>query len=152
MYARITTLRTTAAQHDEGARIVAEDLVPWAQNASGYCGLLRLDSREAGTTLVVTLWSTLGALEQSGEAPLLADLGEAVLALSGVDLLTQRLRVVPVDIAHRDSSPRDRLAVPVCPGRGAPPATARRAPPSRRPKKRGEPIRSPRADTGGFSR
>jgi hypothetical protein len=68
MHARITTLRTTAAQHDEGARIIAEDLVPWAQNASGYCGLLRLDSRDAETTLVVTLWSTLAALEQSGEA------------------------------------------------------------------------------------
>ena len=68
MHARITTLRTTSAQHDEGARIIVEQLVPWAQNASGYCGLLRLDSRETETTLVVTLWSTLGALEQSGEA------------------------------------------------------------------------------------
>jgi hypothetical protein len=86
MYARITTLRTTAAQHDEGARIIAEDLMPWAQNASGYCGLLRLDSREAGTTLVVTLWSTLGALEQSGEA--LARMATLAAEASGAEIVS----------------------------------------------------------------
>ena len=56
MHARITTLRTTSAQHDEGTRIIVEELVPWAQYARGYCGLLRLDIRENETSLVVTLW------------------------------------------------------------------------------------------------
>ena len=84
MHARITTLRTTAAQHDEGSRIIAEDLVPWAQNANGYCGLLRLDSRETETTLVVTLWSTLGALEQSGEA--IARMARLAAEASGAEI------------------------------------------------------------------
>ena len=86
MHARITTLRTTAAQHDEGARIIVEELVPWAQNASGYCGLLRLDSRETETTLVVTLWSTLGALEQSGEA--IARMATLAAEASGAELVS----------------------------------------------------------------
>jgi hypothetical protein len=86
MHARITTLRTTSAQHDEGARIIVEQLVPWAQNASGYCGLLRLDSRESETTLVVTLWSTLGALEQSGEA--IARMARLAAEASGAEIVS----------------------------------------------------------------
>jgi hypothetical protein len=86
MYARITTLRTTAAQHDEGARIIVEQLVPWAQNATGYCGLLRLDSRETETTLVVTLWSTLGALEQSREA--IARMARLAAEASGAEIVS----------------------------------------------------------------
>ena len=86
MHARITTLRTTAAQQDEGARIIVEELVPWAQNAKGYCGLLRLDSRDMETTLVVTLWSTLGALEQSGEA--IARMARLAADASGAEIVS----------------------------------------------------------------
>jgi hypothetical protein len=86
MHARITTLRTTAAQHEEGARIIAEAIVPWAQSATGYLGLLRLDSRDAETTLVVTLWSTLSALEQSGEA--MERMAKLAVEASGAELVS----------------------------------------------------------------
>ncbi|HSC92025.1 MAG TPA: hypothetical protein VLB86_10275 [Gaiellaceae bacterium] len=68
MYARITTLETTAEQFDEGLRIVREDLLPWAQHSVGYRGLIGLDSRDEGRTLVLTLWATAEALEASRDA------------------------------------------------------------------------------------
>ena len=41
------------------------------------------------------------ALEQRGKAALLADLVEPLLALARIDLLSQRLGVVPADVAHQ---------------------------------------------------
>ena len=105
MHARITTLRTTAAQQDEGARIIAEALVPWAQNASGYLGLFRLDSRETETTLVLTLWSTLAALEQSGEA--IARMASLAAEASGAEI---------VSVDHYDLTLVDLPRVLVSPG------------------------------------
>ena len=86
MHARITTVRTTAEQHDEGLRIISEELLPWARNASGYRGLLRLDSRESETTLVVTLWATREALESSRVA--IEGLGALAAEASGAELVS----------------------------------------------------------------
>lgn len=86
MYARITTLETTAEQFDEGLRIVRDDLLPWARESAGYRGLIGLDSRDEGRTLVLTLWATAEALEASRAA---ADrLTAGASAISGANRTT----------------------------------------------------------------
>ena len=80
MYARITTLETTADQFEEGLRIVRDDLLPWARESAGYRGLIGLDSRDDGTTLVVTLWASAETLEASLAAADHLSAGASVLS------------------------------------------------------------------------
>ena len=68
MFARVHTLKTTPDQHDRGLEIVREQLLPHLRDSTGFRGLIRLDNREAGKTLVVTLWADEAALESSQEA------------------------------------------------------------------------------------
>jgi heme-degrading monooxygenase HmoA len=68
VYARIHVLETTPEQSDAGLEIVREQLLPWLRDTSGYRGLIRLLDREAGKTLVVTLWADEEALNASTEA------------------------------------------------------------------------------------
>ena len=68
MYARLHVLQTTADQHDQGLEIVREQLLPWLRDSTGYRGLIRLADREAGKTLVITLWADEESLRASAEA------------------------------------------------------------------------------------
>lgn len=68
MFARIHTLQTTTEQHDHGLEIVRDQLLPHLRDSTGFRGLIRLDDREAGKTLVVTLWADESALSGSAEA------------------------------------------------------------------------------------
>ena len=67
-YARLHTLETTPEQYEEGFAIVTEHLLPWAQESTGYRGLIALYDREGARTLVVTLWADEEALARSAEA------------------------------------------------------------------------------------
>jgi heme-degrading monooxygenase HmoA len=68
MFARIHTLQTTTEQHDRGLEIVRDQLLPYLRDSTGFRGLIRLDDREAGKTLVITLWADEDALEASSGA------------------------------------------------------------------------------------
>jgi len=68
VFARVHVLQTTPEQHDQGLEIVRDQLLPHLQNTSGFRGLVRLDNREAGKTLVITLWADEQALADSSEA------------------------------------------------------------------------------------
>jgi heme-degrading monooxygenase HmoA len=68
MFARIHTLQTTTEQHDHGLEIVRDQLLPHLRDSTGFRGLIRLDDRLAGKTLVVTLWADQDALRGSAEA------------------------------------------------------------------------------------
>jgi hypothetical protein len=68
VYARLHVLQTTPEQHDQGLEIVREQLLPWLRDSTGYRGLIRLADREAGKTLVITLWADEQSLRASAEA------------------------------------------------------------------------------------
>jgi len=68
VYARIHTLETTAEQHDEGVRIIREQLLPWTRDSTGFRGLIGLTSRDGGHALVITLWEDEQALQASALA------------------------------------------------------------------------------------
>ena len=68
MFARVHVLQTTPEQHDRGLELVRDQLLPWLRDASGFRGLIRLDDREAGKTLVITLWADEESLRASDES------------------------------------------------------------------------------------
>lgn len=68
MFARLHILKTTPEQHDRGLEIVREQLLPYLRDSTGFRGLIRLDDRESGKTLVITLWADQAALGASREA------------------------------------------------------------------------------------
>jgi heme-degrading monooxygenase HmoA len=61
-------LKTTPEQHDLGLEIVRDQLLPWLRDSTGFRGLIRLDDREAGKTLVITLWADEEAFRATAEA------------------------------------------------------------------------------------
>ena len=61
-------LQTTPEQSEAGLEIFQEQLSPWLRDASGYRGLIRLEDRENGKTLVISLWADEEALRASDEA------------------------------------------------------------------------------------
>jgi hypothetical protein len=70
MYARVHTLETTPEQHDEGLRIIREQLLPWTRESTGFRGMIGLSDLASGVALVITLWAdeeSLRASEQAGE-------------------------------------------------------------------------------------
>lgn len=68
MFARLHILKTTPEQHDRGLEIVRDQLLPHLRGSSGFRGLIRLDNREDGKTLVITLWADEEALRSSLDA------------------------------------------------------------------------------------
>jgi len=68
VFARLHTLDTTPAQYEVGLELVRDELLPWAQESSGFCGLIGLVDRSSGKALVLTLWADEESLEQSAEA------------------------------------------------------------------------------------
>ncbi len=67
MFARVHVLQTTPEQHDEGLELVRDQLLPWLRDSSGYRGLIRLEDRAGGKTLVITLWADEESLKASAE-------------------------------------------------------------------------------------
>jgi hypothetical protein len=61
-------LGTTPEQHDRGLEIVRDELLPWLRDSTGFRGLIRLADRDAGKTLVITLWADEESLRASAEA------------------------------------------------------------------------------------
>jgi hypothetical protein len=68
VFARLHTLDTTPAQYEVGLELVRDELLPWARESSGFCGLIGLVDRSSGKALVLTLWADEESLEQSAEA------------------------------------------------------------------------------------
>jgi heme-degrading monooxygenase HmoA len=68
VFARLHVLKTTREQHDRGLEIVRDQLLPWLRDSTGFRGMIRLADREAGKTLVITLWADEEALRASAEA------------------------------------------------------------------------------------
>ena len=68
MLARLHTLEATPEQYEAGFRIVADDLLPWARESTGFCGAIGLVDRESGKALLLTLWSDEAARAKSAEA------------------------------------------------------------------------------------
>jgi hypothetical protein len=67
VFARLHTLATTPEQYDLGLELVRDELLPWARESSGYCGLIGLVDRTSGKALVLTLWADEVALEDGAE-------------------------------------------------------------------------------------
>ena len=80
-------LQTTPEQSEAGMRIFLEQLRPWLRDASGYRGMIRLDNKELGRTLVITLWADQASLEASNEA------GEELAKLTAENTGAQRLAI-----------------------------------------------------------
>ena len=61
-------LQTSPEEHDRGLELVRDQILPWLRDSTGFRGLIRLDNRTEGKTLVVTLWADEEALRASAEA------------------------------------------------------------------------------------
>jgi heme-degrading monooxygenase HmoA len=61
-------LQTSPEEHDRGLEIVRDQILPWLRDSTGFRGLIRLENRTEGRTLVVTLWADEEALRASAEA------------------------------------------------------------------------------------
>jgi hypothetical protein len=62
------TLQTSPEVHDRGLELVRNQILPWLRDSTGFRGLIRLDNRTEGKTLVVTLWADEDALRASADA------------------------------------------------------------------------------------
>jgi heme-degrading monooxygenase HmoA len=62
------TLQTSPEVHDRGLELVRDQILPWLRDSTGFRGLIRLDNRAEGKTLVVTLWADEDALQASADA------------------------------------------------------------------------------------
>lgn len=56
MFARIHVLETTPESHDEGVRIIRDQLLPWTRESTGFRGLIGLTDAGRTTALVITFW------------------------------------------------------------------------------------------------
>ena len=83
MYARVHTLETTPEQHDEGLRIIREQLLPWMRDSTGFRGMVGLSNRERTTALVVTLWEDEESLRGSEAAGV--ELGDLTASVTGAN-------------------------------------------------------------------
>jgi heme-degrading monooxygenase HmoA len=68
VFARVHVLQATPEQSEAGLQIFREQLRPWLRDASGYRGLIRLEDKQSGKTLVISLWADEEALRASDEA------------------------------------------------------------------------------------
>jgi heme-degrading monooxygenase HmoA len=87
VFARVHVLQTTPEQSEAGLQIFREQLRPWLRDASGYRGLIRLEDKESGKTLVITLWADAAALEASHDA------GEQLAELTAENTGAKRLAI-----------------------------------------------------------
>ena len=56
MYARVSTLKGSPEQIDEGLRYLREEILPTGKDDPGFKGLIALADRQSGKTLSITLW------------------------------------------------------------------------------------------------
>lgn len=68
MFARMSTLRGSADEIDEGIRHFRENVLPRARQLDGYEGAYLLVDRQSGESVSVTLWDSEEAMRASEEA------------------------------------------------------------------------------------
>jgi heme-degrading monooxygenase HmoA len=68
VYARVSTLRGSPDQIDEGIRHTRESVLPRAEELDGYEGAYLLVDRNSGTSVAITLWESEEAMRASEEA------------------------------------------------------------------------------------
>jgi heme-degrading monooxygenase HmoA len=62
------TLQTSPEVHDRGLELVRDQILPWLRDSTGFRGLIRLEDRAGGKTIVVTLWGDEESFRASAEA------------------------------------------------------------------------------------
>jgi len=87
VFARVHVLQATPEQSEAGLQIFRDQLQPWLRDASGYRGLIRLEDKDNGKTLVITFWADEAALESSQEA------GEQLAELTAENTGAKRLAI-----------------------------------------------------------
>ena len=68
VFARVTTLRTTPEQHEEGVRTVLDEYLPWVRDSSGFRGAIGLYDEGSSSSIVITLWEDEAARAASADA------------------------------------------------------------------------------------
>jgi len=99
MFARVHTLETTPEQHDQGLRMVTEEILPWLRDSTGFRGLIRLASRDTGEALVVTLWETAETRRDSAEA------AKQISELTAAGVGATRLGIADYEVTLFDVQP-----------------------------------------------
>jgi heme-degrading monooxygenase HmoA len=61
-------LQTSPEEHDRGLELVRDQILPWLRDSTGFRGLIRLENRAGGKTLVITLWADEDSFRASAEA------------------------------------------------------------------------------------
>ena len=58
VHVTVTKTRTSPDEPIEVATIAGEEMLPWLRQIDGFEGLLMLDNRDDGTTLVISFWTS----------------------------------------------------------------------------------------------
>ena len=95
MFARMTTLRGSAASVADGIKAAQEQVIPAAQKMSGFKGMIALADRSSGTMIGITLWDSEDAMRQSAEAA--NRLRSASAASGGAEIVSVEQFEVVVD-------------------------------------------------------
>jgi heme-degrading monooxygenase HmoA len=67
MYARISTLKGSPDQMDEGLRDVKEHVLPLLHQQDGFKGFIALGNRQSGELIGITFWESEKAMQDSEE-------------------------------------------------------------------------------------
>jgi heme-degrading monooxygenase HmoA len=67
MYARMSTLKGSPDQMDEGLRDVKEHVLPLLHQQDGFKGFIALGNRQSGELIGITFWESEKAMQDSEE-------------------------------------------------------------------------------------
>ena len=67
MYARISTLKGSPDQMDEGLRDVKEHVLPLLHQQDGFKGFIALGNRQSGELIGISFWESEQAMQASEE-------------------------------------------------------------------------------------
>lgn len=68
MFARVSTIKGTPQNVEQGIRNYREQVLPAANNMAGFKGAYLLVDRKSGKTLSITLWESEKAMQDSAAA------------------------------------------------------------------------------------
>jgi hypothetical protein len=95
----VHTLEAEPERLEAGLKIVTDDLLPWAREATGYCGSIGLLDAENGRALLITLWTDDETRAES------ADAAERFSSLAAGASGSTRLGMVNYDVRFVDLVP-----------------------------------------------
>jgi heme-degrading monooxygenase HmoA len=101
VFARLHRLETTREQYELGLEILREEFLPWARDASGFCGVVGLADETREHVLILSLWSDRESLEASAAA------GDRLSRIASAGTGSRRQSLESFEVTVFELVPRD---------------------------------------------